>query len=204
MITSQKITAADLTGRPLTLDRWREFEELFGENGACGGCWCMWWRITRKQFEQQAGEGNRQAMKAIVASGEVPGILAYHGGFPVGWCSVAPRDRFPSLNRSPVLKPLDAAPVWSIVCFYIARGYRGRGMTRQLVKAAVDYARANGATIVEAYPTLPRGKKLSQASSFMGLPAVFQKAGFVESARPSAAKIIMRRTFGARRKERSA
>lgn len=100
---------------PLTRERWSDFEELFGERGAYGGCWCMWWRLTRREFEQQQGEGNRQAMKAIVESVQVPGILAYAAGEPVGWCSVAPREHYGSLNRSPVLKRLDDTPVWSIV-----------------------------------------------------------------------------------------
>ena len=84
----------------LTLERWADFEELFGEHGAAGGCWCMWWRLTGKEFDAQKGEGNRTAMKAIVDSGRVPGILAYHEGHPVGWCSVAPREEFPRLERS--------------------------------------------------------------------------------------------------------
>jgi len=92
---------------PLTPERWPDFEKLFGPRGAYGGCWCMWWRTTRSQFEKQGGEGNRRAMKNIVDSGEVPGIIAYADGQPVGWCSVAPRDSYGSLNRSPVLKRLD-------------------------------------------------------------------------------------------------
>ena len=201
MTPSRKISAAALSCRPLTVECWQDFEKLFGKSGACGGCWCMWWRISRNQFQRQAGEGNRRAMKAIVASGEVPGILAFHTGTPVGWCSVAPRDHYPSLNRSPVLKKIDAVPVWSIVCFYVAKGSRGRGMTRLLIEAAVEYARANGATVVEAYPTAPRGKKLAPVSSFMGVPAVFRDAGFEECARPSAAKVIMRCTSGPKHTE---
>ncbi len=96
--------------RPLTPALWGDFERLFGPKGAYGGCWCMWWRITRGQFEQLQGEGNRQAMQNIVESGEVPGILLYDDGDPVGWCSVAPRDRFAALQRSRVLKPIDDTP----------------------------------------------------------------------------------------------
>ena len=62
---------------PVTKDRWTDFETLFGERGACGGCWCMFWRLTRKEFDSQKGEGNRKAMKAIVESGKIPGILAF-------------------------------------------------------------------------------------------------------------------------------
>ena len=194
MVKTEKIHIKDLSFFPLTIDRWADFEELFGVHGAYAGCWCMWWRTTRKQFEQQGGEGNRLAMKAIVESGRVPGILAYHCNQVMGWCSVAPRDHYSSLNRSHVLKRLDDNPVWSIVCFYIAKTFRGSGMTGHLVKGAVNYARQCGATIIEAYPTRPRGKKLAPVSSFMGLPRVFEKNGFITCKRPSDAKVIMRYT----------
>lgn len=177
---------------PLTKDRWADFEALFGERGAYGGCWCMWWRLKRSEFERQKGEGNRQAMKAIVESGEVPGILAYCEGKPVGWCSVAPRERYGSLERSPVLKRLDDAPVWSIVCFFIEKSYRGQGIAEKLVRGAVEYVRSQGGRAVEAYPTQPRRGRLTPVSGYMGVPAMFERAGFVECARPSKSKVIMR------------
>ena len=96
---------------PLTPERWADFEKLFGKCGAGGCCWCMWWRLPKREFDAQKGEGNRRAMKAIVDSGLVPGILAYHEGQPVGWCSVAPREEFPRLERSRILKPVDNQPV---------------------------------------------------------------------------------------------
>jgi GNAT superfamily N-acetyltransferase len=177
---------------PLTPDRWPDFEKLFGPHGAYGGCWCMWWRATRSQFEKQGNEGNRQAMKEIVDSGEITGIIAYADGEPVGWCSVAPRERFASLNRSPVLKRLDDQPVWSIVCFYVGKEQRGQNLTLELIRAAVEYVRQQGGKIVEAYPTQPRGGQLPPVSSFMGVPSVFEQASFVECARPSESKVIMR------------
>ncbi len=177
---------------PLVAERWSDCEKLFGERGACAGCWCMWWRLKRSEFEKQQGEGNRRAFRKIVRSGEVPGILAYCDGEPVGWCAVAPREAYGSLNRSRVLERLDDEPVWSIVCFFVARSHRGRGLTVELIRAAVDYARRQGGTIVEAYPTHPRDKRLPQISTFMGVPSVFEQAGFVECARPSEARVIMR------------
>jgi GNAT superfamily N-acetyltransferase len=178
---------------PLTPKRWPDFEKLFGAHGAYGGCWCMWWRSTRREFEERKGEGNRRALKAIVDGGKVPGILAYLGQEPVGWCSVAPREEFSSLDRSPVLKRLDDQPVWSIVCFYVAKGFRGQGVAEVLIGGALDYVKNRGGSIVEAYPTAPKKTPLAPVSSFMGLPAMFARAGFVESARPSRSKIIMRR-----------
>ena len=184
--------ASALAFHPLTLDRWDDFVELFGEHGAYGGCWCMWWRLTRREFSEQQGPANRRAMRAIVASGEVPGILSYSGARPVGWCAVAPREQFGSLERSPVLKRLDDRPVWSIVCFLIARDCRGERIGEQRVRGAVEHVRAQGGEIVEAYPVRPRSDALPPVSSFMGLPVMFERAGFVECASPSKSRIIMR------------
>ena len=185
-----------LTLQPLTAERWDDLERLFGPRGAYGGCWCMWWRRSRSEFEAEKGEGNRKALRALVDDGRVPGLLAYEGDQPVAWVSVAPREDYPVLGRSPVLKPLDERPVWCIVCFFVAASHRGRGLTLRLIEAAVDHARAHGATCVEAYPTRPRGRRLPPVSSFMGLPDLFAAAGFEVAARPSDARLIMRRELG--------
>ena len=108
---------------PLTYERWPDFELLFGEKGACGGCWCMWWRLKRSEFEKQKGKGNKQMMKKLIKSGEIPGIIAYYDNQPVGWCSISPRERFYALERSRILKRIDDKPVWSVVCFFIAKPY---------------------------------------------------------------------------------
>ena len=179
--------------QPLTPQRWADFEELFGPKGAYGGCWCMWWRVTRAEFESCQGQGNRQAMRELVDSGLIPGLLAYQDGIPVAWCSVAPRQQFGSLNRSRILKPLDDQPVWSLVCLFIARGQRGQGLARNMLLGAIDYVRQAGGSIIEAYPTVPKGdNKLPPVSSFMGVPSLFASVGFVECARPSQARMIMR------------
>ena len=155
----------------------------------------MWWRETRADFDRYQGEGNRQLMKELVDAGQAPGVIAYIDNQPIGWCSIAPRENYSSLNRSRVLKPIDEKPVWSIVCFFVAKGYRGKGLISDLIKAAVDYAGANGGKIVETYPTIPRGRKLAPVSSFMGFPDVFERAGFVLVAQPSEARAIMRYTI---------
>ncbi len=186
-------TPDDLTFQPLTYERWPDFEKLFGPRGAYGGCWCMWWRTTRAEFQEQQGEGNRRAMHEIVHGGAVPGILGYAGGQPAGWCSVAPREQYSSLNRSRVLRPLDDLPVWSLVCLFVARPFRGQSLTIALIRAAVEYAAEQGAQIVEAYPTVPRGPgKLAPVSSYLGTPTMYERAGFVECARPSQSRMIMR------------
>ena len=104
----------------------------------------MLWRLTRRQFEQQKGQGNKQAMQAIVNSGQVPGILAYHEDRAVGWCAVAPRTSYPALARSHILKPVDDRPCWSVACLFIQRPCRKKGVATQLLQAATAYARSQG------------------------------------------------------------
>ncbi len=189
------MTRTSLRFEPLTIDRWGDFEKLFGPRGAIGGCWCMWWRLTRSEFERQKGESNRQTMQAIVLSNEVPGILAYAGEEPIGWCSIAPRLAFPVLARSPVLKPVDDEPVWSVVCFYIARAYRRQGVSLALLTAALGYARGQGAHIVEGYPIEPKKGGAPDIYAFTGMATTFRQAGFVEVARRSEHRPIMRYYF---------
>lgn len=181
-----------LSFAPLTIDRWGDFEELFGPRGACGGCWCMHWRLTRSEYERDKGENNRRAMKKLVESGEVPGIIAYEGGEPVAWCSVAPRESFTRLGRSRILKPVDDKPVWSIVCFFIAKRARKSGISLAILNEAVRYAGGRGAGIVEGYPVEPKKGMTADVFAYTGLASVFRRAGFEEVARRSETRPIMR------------
>jgi GNAT superfamily N-acetyltransferase len=178
--------------QPVTPDRWQDFEKLFGANGACAGCWCMWWRLPRAEFNQKHFAGNKRAIKKIIGTGQEPGLLAYADGEPIGWCAVAPREAYPTLNASPILQPIDDQPVWAITCFYIARRYRQQGVTGQLLEAAVQFARKHGAQIVEGYPIDSGGAKKSGPSLFTGLLSTFQRASFVEAARRSPPRPVMR------------
>ncbi len=152
----------------------------------------MWWRLNRSQFNAGKGEGNRQALQDIVASGEIPGIIAYSAERPVGWCSVGPRDAFPALNRSRILARVDDRPVWSIVCFYVARPFRRAGLTGRLIGAAVEWATARGAKTLEAYPVEPKSGKMPDTSAYHGMASVFARAGFTEVARRSETRPVMR------------
>lgn len=177
---------------PLTPERWRDLETLFGEHGAYGGCWCMWWRLARSQFQKQVGEENRLALKAIVDSGQVPGLLAYAGDEPVAWCSVGPRETYPALERSRRLMRIDDQPVWSIVCFFVAKPFRRQGLMARLLEAAVEYAAEHGARIVEGYPVEPGKVGLRSYESYTGVVSAFRQAGFVEVLRRTQDQPIMR------------
>ena len=183
----------DIRCHALTPDRWDDFETLFGKNGACGGCWCMLWRLPRKAFDSHKGDGNREAMKALVEGGLEPGLLAYSGDAAVGWCAVAPRSDYPALERSRILKPIDERPCWSVACLFVHRKYRKQGVATELLKAAAKHVRRRGGKILEGYPVEPRGDKLIPAAfAWTGVPSAFIAAGFHEVARRSETRPIMR------------
>jgi GNAT superfamily N-acetyltransferase len=186
--------ALPLTIRPLTPDRWPDLEALFGPQGAVKGCWCMWWRLTPRDYDHAAPEARCHALRALVEEGRKPGLLAYAGGQPVGWCSLAPREQFLRVRTATTWRPIDSAPVWSIVCYFIARGARRQRVATRLLAAAVDYARAHGAEVVEAYPkdtaAVP-GPHRDERLHF-GTASMYRAAGFVEVARRNPAFPIMR------------
>lgn len=181
-----------LTFRPATRDRWGHLEELFGERGACGGCWCMFWRLPRKQFDAGKGVGNKRALKRLVSTGREPGLIAYLKREPIGWCSLAPRQDYVALERSRILKPLDDQPVWSVSCLFIKKGYRRRGVSTLLLRAALEFAAKHGARIVEGYPVEPSMEKMPDPFLWHGIPSAFLRAGFREVERRSPTRPIMR------------
>jgi GNAT superfamily N-acetyltransferase len=177
---------------PVTKENWEDFENLFGEKGACAGCWCMLWRLRRKEYDSSRGAGNKRKMKSLVYAGIVPGILAYDNEKPVGWCSVAPREDFPVLENSRVMKRIDDKPVWSVVCFFINKDYRKKGLSVELLNAAKKYVKNNNGKIIEGYPIEPKAEKSPDVFVWTGLASAFRKAGFKEIVRRSETRPIMR------------
>jgi GNAT superfamily N-acetyltransferase len=179
----------------LTSSRFADFERLFGPRGACGGCWCTFWKLRGKAYEENTGEPAHQMQKSIVDSGIVPGLLAYRGAEPVGWIAVEPRSVYTRLAHSRILKPVDDEEVWSVTCFFVAKQARRQGLTVELLKAAVDYVKEQGGKIVEGYPVDAK-KDMPPAFIYHGIAAAFEKAGFVEVARRSENRPIMRFSIG--------
>lgn len=186
--------------RPLTPERFPDLERLFGPNGACAGCWCMWWRLSRAEFKAGRGETNRRALRALVRAGAAPGLLAYAGREPVGWIAFEPRAAYRRLAapRSPALRAVDDLPVWSVTCHYVARAWRGQGLAAALLGAAARHAFRRGAPALEAYPAAPRGRAAAGAL-YTGVLSTYRRAGFEVVARPSPARAIVRRARPGRR-----
>ena len=186
--------------RPVTADRWEELAAFFGRAGAFSNCWCTWWRQTGAEFSAgvaDRGAGNRVLMLSLVEAGSEPGLLAYRDGRPVGWVSVAPRPQYGRVMRSRRIGPdpeeATDERVWSVVCFWIPRSERGKGVATELLQAAVEHARASGARILEAYPVDAGAGRQPAANLFTGTSTMFLRAGFVEVERPPGAQMIMRR-----------
>ncbi len=179
--------------KPVTAARWKDLVELFGPSGAYSGCWCMFPRLSGAEFSANGNKGNKVAMQKIVARNEIPGLLAYAGGKPVGWISVGPRPEFGRIERSRLFKPVDDKPVWSVVCFFIHRDFRNQGVGRSLLKAAGDYAREHGASTLEAYPVDTKGEIENPAFIYHGTQSLFEEAGFKIVARRKERRPMMQK-----------
>lgn len=176
---------------PVTAERLGDFERLMGPKGGADGCWCMIWRQAAAAYKVNRGDVNRDLMRARIADGPPPGLIAYDGEVPVGWVSVAPRAEFPRMAGSRILAPAGAEDDWVVTCFFIARGHRGRGVGTALLEAAVTFAAGHGARQVTGYPIDPRGGRYASGFAWTGIAAAFLKAGFAEAERRSEKRPVM-------------
>jgi GNAT superfamily N-acetyltransferase len=170
-----------LAVKPLTPSRWKDVERLFGEKGACAGCWCMFWRLEKgERFDDVKGATAKRRFKALVQQGQAPGLLAYLAGRPVGWLALGPRRSFPRLDRAPSLACNDADEVHSVPCFFVAADARGKKVATALLNAAVLTLKKQGARILEGYPVKPPrpNEKIPAAFAYTGTLPLFEQAGF--------------------------
>ena len=182
---------------PVTPARWPDLEAVFNARGCsvARSCWCMAYRRSGAQYpswpDRSRAKANRADLKTLVDKGRTPGLIAYQGKIPVGWISLAPREDFARLKRSPVMKPVDDKPVWSIICFVVPLAYRGQGVGHALLQGAIAYARKHGATLIEAYPVDKAGRSRDDAMWF-GARSMYDRAGFKEVARRKPARPVVR------------
>lgn len=180
-----------LTIRRLTPSLWPALESLFGKGGASNGCWCMYWRIG-PEYHKRPRAKNKSAFHGVVKQGPAPGLLAFDGERPVGWCQLTPRSDLGWLNRKQALEPVDDVPVWSLSCFYVRREYRRRGVMAALIVEALKAAKRANAPALEAYP-VDRARPGSTSNVFTGTVSTFRRLGFIVVARRQPSRPIMRR-----------
>jgi GNAT superfamily N-acetyltransferase len=186
---------------PLSPARWAHLEQLFAAPGGSivRGCWCMYYRQSGKvTIGGPAGVENKQRLCELVDTGTTPGLIGYLGVRPVGWISLGPRDDYKKLAKSRVMKPVDDADVWSIVCTYVLKSERGKGLQHKLLSGAIDYARDQGVRILEAYP-VDKDERSHDDFMFFGARTLYERAGFTEVARRSPTRVVMRRRLRPRR-----
>lgn len=186
-----------LTVLPLTPERWPDLEALFNAKGCsvARGCWCMYYRRSGARGPLPSGttaaQANRADLKKLTRGDTPPGLIGYRGKVPVGWVSLGPRKDYAKLQRSPVMKPVDEQPVWSIICFVVPAEHRGQGVARALLDGAIAYAKKQGATLLEAYPVDKSGRSDDDAMWF-GAKSMYDAAGFEEVARRKPQRPVVR------------
>ena len=162
----------------LTSSTWKKFEAVMGEKGGCGNCWCIYFRLPYKTFQENKPDGNKKMMKQLVKKDRPQGLMASINKEPVGWIALAPREDYMRLANSRVFKPIDDKPVWSITCFFIKKEFRHKGLSQQLIKGAVDFAKKKKIKTLEAYPAIPYAEKVPHPFLWVGVLSAFIKQGF--------------------------
>lgn len=141
-------------------------------------CWCLYFRLDSGEFSELAGDERPQRLEALTKKRPAPGVLAYVGDEPVGWCSVGPRDDMARLLRSRTIQQIDDRPVWSIVCFVVRPAHRREGVATALLDGAIRFAQSHGATVLEAYPVEDGSGSLEATAAYPGTVSMFEEAGF--------------------------
>lgn len=192
-------TVQSLRIEPLTESRMEDFAAVANPNHRQKHCWCLSHRLSAQEIRERGGEDRYEAMCSLAREKIAPGVIAYLGDQPVGWCSISPQAQIPKLENSKLIRPVDDLRVWSIICMVVRGGYRRRGVNRQMVLGVLEYAKSLGAPAVEAYPVDPEGR-MDLTMAFVGTRKMFEEAGFevvgvsdaVASRMP---RLIMRKTL---------
>lgn len=186
--------------RPLTTETWPDLEALFDRPGGSivRGCWCMYYRLSGPEARARTKQQNKDALHSLAASGRPPGLIGYADGRPVGWISLGPRPDYRRLARSPIMKPVDDAEVWSIICAYVPKAERGIGFQHRMLAGAIGYARSQGVRLLEAYP-VDKDERSHPDFMFFGSRSLYERAGFRVVAQRTPTRVVMRRRLRPRR-----
>ena len=176
----------------LSSENWKQFETLMGEKGGCGNCWCMYFRLPYKIFQENKPYGNKKMMKQLVNKGQPQGLIASMNKEPVGWIALAPREDYMKIENSRAFKRIDDKPVWSITCFFVRKDFRHMGLSQQLIKGAVDFAKKKKIKTLEAYPAIPYSEKVPHPFLWVGVLSSFIKNGFTIVRQHSKSRAMVR------------
>ncbi|PJJ63882.1 GNAT family N-acetyltransferase [Compostimonas suwonensis] len=185
--------------RALAVDEvpWSDVEQVFGTRGDASRCWCQWFKMPASGWDAATSDTCRNDFRRQVDTlRPSPGVIAYLGDEPVGWCAVEPRTGYPRLLQSTVVKSSpereDDSTVWAVTCFVVRVGFRKRGIGGELLARAVEHARDNGARLVEGYPVDTAARTAaSSAELYHGTLSLFEKAGFTITSRPTKTRAVV-------------
>jgi GNAT superfamily N-acetyltransferase len=184
---------------------WEDLQTVFGTRGQACRCQCQRYKLRRRESfrsfpaEERAHRLRQQTDCGHPESGTTSGLVAYLGDEPVGWCAVEPRTAYEGLvrnNRVPWegrTEDKTDDSVWAVTCLFTRAGFRKRGISRALARAAVDFARERGARAIEGYPMTTKNAILEELH--VGTEGVFANAGFKEVSRPTLRRVVMRVEF---------
>ena len=184
---------------PATPAVWPQIAELFAAGGDPKTCWCQFWRKAGSSWTNASPDDHRESLCSLVGSDPAPGLVALRDGKALGWVGLGPREDFPRLARSRTIPQIPGDGVWVVNCFVVARTERRNGVAGALLDAAVGYARAHGARILEGYPVETSGARMSSAAAYTGTTGMFERSGFgivsptASKAAPGRPRVVARR-----------
>ncbi len=193
---------------PANVASWEDLQTVFGRRGDAAFCQCQRFKLAPKEAfksfpaEERAFRLRQQTNAGHPEAEATAGLVAYLGDEPVGWCAVEPRTAYSGLLRV-YRVPWDGrtedrtdATVWSVTCIFVRAGFRGRGISYELARAAADFARERGARAVEGYPmTTESRQEITWGEIHVGTRRVFEAAGFIEASHPTPRRVVMRIDF---------
>jgi GNAT superfamily N-acetyltransferase len=200
-------TDAVISVVPANEASWEDIQAVLGTRGEPSSCQCQ--RYKMQPGESWASVGARGLASRLrtqtggpAESGTTSGLVAYLDGEPVGWCAVEPRTAYPRLllkTRVPWASRAEDKTddsVWAVTCFVTRVGFRRRGISRALARAAVDFAREQGARALEGYPMITQpGQEVMAVELHVGSRSIFAAAGFTEVTHPTLRRVVMRIDF---------